>query len=187
MLGESEMRYGETLLAHGIGGEGVMEITVTTSAKQSSVAGVYASKYPIKVLVLRRDGQLCCDKYDDVLYGPRKQPDWTKWGLHGGDETFAEPSGSWTLDDAGRISGSGSNYFGPLQLTAEVEFDPKDASNITLRVQETNTMVVSEDNQKVLSDQCVYRLVARFAEGPVNQKPPGYTRDLFMGGRADAS
>jgi len=186
ILGESEMRYGETLTAHGIDGEGVIDITVTIGPKPSLVAGVYASEWPIKVLVLRRDGQLCCDMYDDILYGPGSEPDWKAWGLHGENETFVKPSGSWTLDEAGRISGSGSNYFGPLQLNAEVQFDPKDGSNITLHGQETNTMVFSEDEQKVLSDQCDYRLVARLAEGPVNQKPPGYTREPFMGGRADA-
>jgi len=173
------MRYGETLTAHGIDGEGVIDITVTTGAKPSLVAGVYASKWPIKVLVLRRDGQLCCDMYDDILYGPGSEPDWKAWGLHGENETFVKPSGSWTLDDAGRISGSGSNYCGPLQFKAEVQIDPKDGSTITLSGQESQ-----ETNARVLSEKCVYRLVARLAEGPVNQKPPG--REMCMGGRADA-
>merc|ERR1712046_88839 len=154
-----------------------LERFVTTGAKASLVEGVYASSTrPIMVLVLRRDGRLCCDMYDDILYGPcGSEPDWKAWGLHGENEIFAYPSGSWTLDDAGRISGSGRDFYGPLQVNAEVQFDPKDGS-ITLHGQFSQTVVLSKDEQKVFSDQCVYRLVARLAEGPVNQTPPRYTR-----------
>jgi len=171
ILGESEMRYGETLTAHGIDGEGVIDITVATGTKPSSVAGVYASKWQLnfglapgaiyakKFLVLRRDGQLCCDyQHEDEA----DTVDWKAW------ESDLEPSGSWTLDDAGRISASGSNYCGPLQLDAEVQFDPQDGSTITLHGQETSQYDWNGyhhvDGQQT---PCVYRLVARLAEGPV--------------------